>query len=105
VLLATEEYIGAMNTATISKTAMVFPQGSTLLNSGRPEVILEKDQLFGWDGDRMGRMIESREGTVWLTQTGSSEDVVLSAGDRYEVNPRGRVVIQCLGSRARLRVA
>ena len=84
---------------------MVFPLGATRRTANRSEVVLEKDQVFGWDGDRMGRMIESREGTVWLTQAGSSEDVVLAAGDRYEVNPRGRVVIQCLGPRARLTVA
>jgi len=43
-----------------------------------------------------GLRIRCTRGQLWITQAGSTDDVVLLAGDTFTPAPRGRVVIQAL---------
>jgi hypothetical protein len=90
-----------MNTATLSTTGTEFTQ---TLPATRGEIALRDNQLLSWNGDREGCVIEAREGTVWLTQTGDGTDFILSQGESFHVNRRGRVVVQSLGPAARVAV-
>jgi hypothetical protein len=91
-----------MNTATVSKTGMEFASCSPRHSAGQSEIVLRKDQLHCWSGNRVGMVIEAREGTIWLTQTNDSADVVLTSGECFRVNRPGQVVAQSLASMARL---
>ena len=90
-----------MNTATVSKTGIEFVRSASCDGVERKHLALGKDELLSWDSDR-GLTIEAREGTVWLTQAGNGGDVILSEGDTFRLNRRGRVVVQSLGPLARL---
>lgn len=93
-----------MNTATVSKTGMGFAPGAPrhVAERNGKEIALRKDQLCSWKGDRVGMIIEAREGTVWLTQTNDGADVILKRGDYFRVSHPGRVVAQSLAPMARL---
>lgn len=43
-------------------------------------------------------------GIVWLTQSGSTEDILLRAGESFRRERSGRIVIQPLGGEATLRL-
>jgi len=90
-----------MNTATVSKTGMEFAHRRAAKRNGN-EIALRKDQLHSWNGNHVGMVIASREGTVWLTQTNDSTDIVLSPGESFRVSRPGQVVAQSLGAMARL---
>jgi hypothetical protein len=77
------------------------PTGCTGLSS---EIALPKGMLHSWTGNRVGLLIEAREGAAWLTQMGDGEDIVLSRGQTFRVNRPGRVVVQSLTAMARLAV-
>jgi hypothetical protein len=63
---------------------------------------LRKGQLLALDG-RQGLRIDCREGSLWITQDGEPDDVVLEAGQSHSVSGRQRVLVQALGP-ARLAV-
>ena len=62
-------------------------------------------QLYLCDGEtltlrpgRNGVEIVCLEGSVWVTQTGDSEDHVVRAGGSFVSWKRGKVVVQAMGS-------
>ena len=91
-----------MNTATVSKTGMEFAQCSPRQITGRSEIILRKNQLKSWKGNRVGMIVEAREGTIWLTQPSDSTDIILSSGECFRVDRPGQVIAQSLAPIARL---
>lgn len=56
---------------------------------------LGKGQLIRFDG-RRGQRITSRRGSVWVTQDGKPDDVVLDAGQAHRLDGDGPVLIQAL---------
>ena len=46
--------------------------------------------------DSPGTRLECLEGTVWITEDGSSDDVVLDPGRRHDVARKGVTVVQAL---------
>jgi Protein of unknown function (DUF2917) len=63
---------------------------------------LRKGQLLALDG-RHGLRIDCRAGSLWITEDGEPDDVVLEAGQSHSVSGRQRVLVQALGP-ARLAV-
>lgn len=45
---------------------------------------------------RRGARIESRSGSVWVTQNGDLRDVVLNAGEAHVLDREGPVLVQAL---------
>ena len=50
-----------------------------------------------------GVRIASLEGSLWLTEERGARDVILAPGESYEVETKGRTLVQAM-SRARLAV-
>lgn len=46
--------------------------------------------------DASGASIQTRCGTVWITEEGEPRDFVLGAGERRVVSNRGRTLIQAM---------
>ncbi len=46
--------------------------------------------------DAIGTRIDCLRGRIWVTEQGSSDDVVLEAGESYEITRRGVAVVQAL---------
>ena len=60
-----------------------------------PVKALPKGQLLALGG-RRGARIESRRGTIWITQDGGTDDVVLDAGQWHVLQRDAPVLIQAL---------
>ena len=45
---------------------------------------------------RRGSEIRCLEGVLWITQDGDIKDHILSAGEKYTANRKGKVVLQAL---------
>lgn len=58
---------------------------------------LPKRRLLSIAG-RRGTRIESRQGSLWITQDGDRRDVVLGAGEVHVVERDAPVIIQALSS-------
>lgn len=58
--------------------------------------LLPKDAVRRLRGER-GRGIAVFRGTVWVTQDGDLRDIVLDAGESFDFDRPGRVVVQALG--------
>jgi hypothetical protein len=67
-------------------------------------VTLHQGELWPITSDLRGLAIESRQGTLWVTQEGDPKDYILEPGQRLVVTRRGTLVVQAF-SDARLRVA
>ena len=61
-----------------------------------PVLSLEAGQLFCLD-DACGTRIQSREGTVWITEEGEPLDFVIGPGEAYLVTRPGRTLVQAIG--------
>ncbi len=68
----------------------------------RGEVTVAKDQLHRWTGDHRGLVLCVREGALWITQETDPDDVILRAGECFQVSTKGTVVAQGLASHSRL---
>ncbi|WP_088278351.1 DUF2917 domain-containing protein [Ideonella sp. A 288] len=58
--------------------------------------LLPKDAVRRLRGER-GRGIAVFRGQVWLTQDGDLRDIVLDAGESFDFDRPGHVVVQALG--------
>lgn len=56
---------------------------------------LSKRDVLSLKG-RRGARIESRSGSVWVTQDGDLRDVVLNAGEAHVLDREGPVLVQAL---------
>jgi hypothetical protein len=59
--------------------------------------------------DRFARLdgaacLRVRQGTLWLTIDGQTDDHLLAAGDRLALAPKAHALVQALGTPARLSV-
>jgi hypothetical protein len=66
-------------------------------------IIVEPGQAIALPRRRV-QTICSVEHSLWLTQEGRVEDVLISGGGCLALHGRGRVVVQALSQRARFRV-
>jgi hypothetical protein len=87
-----------MKTATVSKTGIDFTDYGSRCVTKRDEIALQRDQVQSWTGNRVGLVIEAREGIVWLTQCGDSTDIILGPGQTFRVTHAGQVVVQSLAA-------
>jgi hypothetical protein len=60
-----------------------------------PVFALESGEVLALDNVE-GARIKARCGTLWITQEGDPEDVVLRAGEHFVVRLPGRTVIQAV---------
>lgn len=94
-------------------SSRTFDAQSALLTEFRPQPTnrtspadlgISKAELHSWTGDHRGLVLEVREGAVWVTQSGDTEDVVLKKGDSFRVSTKGTVLAQGLGQRNTVRL-
>ena len=64
------------------------------------EILLQRGELLGLDGDPRRLEIDCRSGRLWITQSGDGRDHLLTPGKRFAVLGRGRVVIVALQAAA-----
>jgi hypothetical protein len=50
--------------------------------------------------DAGGRTIEAHEGRVWITEENAGRDVVLEAGERFQLERRGLAVVEACSDAA-----
>jgi len=50
-----------------------------------------------------GIVVRCTRGVLWMTVTGEAGDIVLAAGESHRVRVAGRIVIESIGSDARVR--
>ena len=60
-----------------------------------PVLSLEAGQLFTLD-DARGTRIQSREGTLWITEEGEPRDFVVGPGEAFFVTRPGRTLVQAV---------
>jgi hypothetical protein len=84
------------------KTRLEFSHIASRHSAAESEIVLGKDQLRTWSGNQSGLLIEAREGTLWLTQTGNSSDIILSRGQSFRITGPGQVIAQSLSPFSRL---
>jgi hypothetical protein len=58
---------------------------------------LRRDDLWKFQLRRGGSLpIQCVQGSIWITREGSPRDVVLPAGERYQVDGKGLVVVSAI---------
>ena len=62
----------------------------------RIEVILHPHQVLNLDNARHHMAIECKDGVIWVTCAGESQDYMLRAGKRYVPKSKGEVVIEAI---------
>ena len=68
-----------------------------------PVLALEAGQFLALD-NAGGTRIQPREGAVWITEEGETQDFIVGAGQAFVVKRRGRTLVQALvDSRVALR--
>jgi hypothetical protein len=60
-----------------------------------PVLTLGAGQLLALD-DARGTRIQPREGTVWITEEGETQDFIVEAGQAFVVKRHGRTLVQAL---------
>lgn len=68
----------------LSKAVAVVPRGGTVRLQGR-----------------VGQRLECLGGTLWITQDGDPRDVVIGAGEAFDLDRNGRVLASALGGPGR----
>ena len=62
----------------------------------RIEVILHPHQVLNLDNTRHHMAIECKDGVIWVTCAGESQDYMLRTGKRYVPKSKGEVVIEAI---------
>ena len=57
------------------------------------ELLLEKNELLDLGEKQQERVLICQAGHCWLTEQGNLHDQLLSAGMRYRIRSRGRIII------------
>lgn len=70
----------------------------------RIEKCLAASSLLLLHGDHRGERIANLGGTLWITQAGSPEDVLLTAGESFQVQRKGALLVEGIGA-AQLEIA
>jgi hypothetical protein len=60
-----------------------------------PVLTLGAGQLLALD-DARGTRIQPREGSVWITEEGETQDFIVEAGQAFVVKRRGRTLVQAV---------
>lgn len=60
------------------------------------EVALVRGDFWRVDGQGMTHRVECQRGRIWITQSGSSEDIILSEDESREFCGEGLVLIEAL---------
>jgi hypothetical protein len=63
--------------------------------AGGMEIVLRGNEIHAIE-PRDGLIVSCVAGSVWVSQEGTNEDVVLAAGQSFAPRPRGKIVIQPL---------
>ena len=65
-------------------------------NSPRGELLLHPHQVLHLDNAQHRMAIECKNGVIWVTCAGESQDYTLRAGRRYVPKTSGEVVIEAI---------
>ena len=60
-------------------------------------IVLAPGQLLNLE-HAAGTRIASRDGSVWITQDGDLRDIVLDAGEAFELDRDSPVIVQAIGT-------
>ena len=64
--------------------------------ANRLELVLKKHQLLTLKETQPKMAIECKQGVIWVTHSGESQDYLLRAGRHYIPNGKGSLVIEAL---------
>ena len=64
--------------------------------SSMVEKYLPTRSLLMLKGDHSGEKLTSRDGIIWITQSGDPDDIVLCPGETFEITRKGPIVIQSM---------
>jgi hypothetical protein len=78
----------AASTTSQEREGPIMKSGETLR--------LCRDGLIRLDGNVAGRVVSCRKGILWLTQTGNPGDHLIRAGEAFEIDRHGVVLISAL---------
>jgi DUF2917 family protein len=62
----------------------------------RIELLLRERQVLNLDNSQHRMAIECKNGVIWVTCAGESQDHILQAGRRYVPQTKGSVVIEAI---------
>jgi len=60
------------------------------------EMHLQPHETIQLSDARQGMAIECKQGIVWVTRTGDSHDYMLTAGETYQPEKGGKIVIEAM---------
>ena len=70
--------------------------GKKITSDHMIEVSLNRHELLRLEGSRRPAMIQSLDGTLWVTIPGDPEDYTLRPGETLAISRRGPVVVEAL---------
>jgi hypothetical protein len=77
--------------------------GKKVSNDRTIEVSLNRHELLRLEGSRRPAVIQSLDGTLWITIPGDLEDYTLKPGETLALSRRGPMVVEALpAGRARI---
>jgi hypothetical protein len=80
--------------------AAVFPRVRPVGVRQSSILSLDAEQMVAIDKPASNLLIEVRSGSVWLTQTGCMQDVVLRTGDAFTPQGDGKLIITAMETSA-----
>lgn len=76
--------------------AVVFPRVRPVGVRQSSTFSLDSEQMMAIDKPVSNLLIEVRAGSIWLTQTGCTQDIVLRIGDAFTPQGNGKLVITAM---------
>jgi Protein of unknown function (DUF2917) len=87
--------VAAILHGTASTDAAIPWEAVVILDMKRVVIELEYRGILPMK-DALGTRIDCQDGRIWITEPGSTDDIVLEAGESYVISRRGVAVVQAL---------
>ena len=87
---------GSLGAGLFGSASAVFPRVRPVGVRQSSVLSLDAEQMVAIDKPASNLLIEVRSGSVWLTQAGCTQDVVLRAGDAFTPQGDGKLIVTAL---------